>query len=273
MSVCGKEGSVWRKAMGNDGACNFCGEPVPPMSQEEEALWHCSPNGDISLNLSGVPDARKCMSWTTEGGCEFKQKDLRSIQATLESEGCDGIWAAPLWIAPDNWAFPQHATGEVDIFERGCDKKDGYLLSFGEGDPWIIHDAWGEQDKPTASTRLTAFMQFDPAQDKVSIYSCPFGANPIDVGPEAAGCKLTRSYDGYYRDTREQTHDGNDYMHLVSDVWNKCTALPCGNALERTDCRFNVSNIRLGFSEESAANGQTPFKVGCSAGCQKMWHK
>ena len=34
------------------------------------------------------------------------------------------------------------------MFERGCDLDDGYLLSYGEGDPWVEHNSWGMQGKP-----------------------------------------------------------------------------------------------------------------------------
>merc|ERR1712186_54722 len=84
--------------------------------------------------------------------------------------------------------------GEIDIFERGCDPDDGYLLSYGEGDPWVEHDAWGMGGKPDDAIDITVYLDFRPnGEDKVDSYVCPKGSMPAEDGPLQAGCKLTSS--------------------------------------------------------------------------------
>lgn len=260
---------MWIENMGHAGACNDC-KHDDPMSFEDEKLWTCKANGDIALKLRDAPDARKCLSWSTEGACEFRMKDVLALQAHLTSAGCNGLWVCPLWIAPQNWQYPQHATGEIDIFERGCAKNDGYLLSFGEKDSWIVNDAWKEAGQPEASTCLTAYMTFDAAQDVISVYKCPFNSDPLRHGPDDAGCgPPTATHRGYFADTREQTNGGTEWMAFVSDVWNACP-LSCGNAVEKTECSFEVSGIQMKFTEESTAAGKSPFRDPDRSVCRSL---
>ena len=274
---CGE--GIWGRTNGDSAACEYDNRRPPAMSEADAKLWQCSDNGDISLDLRGVADARKCLSFSTEGSCEFRQKDLRGLQVNLESSGCDGLWAAPLWMVPSHWEPPQHMTGEIDVFERGCDTKDGYLLSLGENSTWILNDAWGEQGKPGAATKLTAYLQFDPVADRIAVYKCPFGSTPMRDGPDAAQCSLSKVWDRYYKDTRERTNLGEDYLHLVSDVWNEekghdyaCVRASKGGAQKHTDCHFKVSGIHMQFSEESTAAGKSPFKDG-NAQCNPLHFK
>ena len=259
---------IWKQQNGDSGACNTS-SPKPPTP---EGAWSCCPNGDISFDIRDK-NAKVCTSWSTEGSCEFKQKDLRALQASLQSSGCNGLWAAPLWIAPESWTKPQHATGEIDIFERGCSTADGYLLSFGESSSYIVPEAWGENGKAEATTNLTAYMTFDPSKKAIDIFTCPFDSNPIEVGPQKAGCTKTRTYQNYYDDIAKQTNNGEEYMRLVSDVWNACDTLNCGRKpnLTSSNCNFRVTNIKMQFSPESTVSG-SPFR-NQNVVCDPLWHK
>jgi hypothetical protein len=231
------------------------------MDGGDQDLWNCTSDGNISLSLRGV-DARRCMSWSTEGSCEFRQRDLESIRADLVSEGCQGLWVAPLWMAPEHWKAPQHATGEVDVFERGCVQDSGYVASFGEAPPWVIENAWYEQGHPDVPTNFTAYMTFDAPQDRVTMYKCPLGSSPEDNPEDFSRCALTSSHSNYFHDTRRETHDGYEYMRLVSNLWNECERLSCGRKppLKESRCEFQVSRIRLKFRADAFTNGKSPFK-------------
>ena len=259
---------VWKTFGGQAGACTCSTHPPVPND-----IWKCPDDGGISLDLKGK-NAQVCTSWTTQGSCEFKQKDLRALQANLESSGCDGLWVAPLWMVGSGWALPQSATGEIDFFERGCVPGAGYVLSFGAEDKNILKDAWGEQVGAKATTALTAYMTFDPEKDSIDVYRCPLKSNPIEVGPSAAGCTKTRTHTGYYHDTAIQTNHGEEYMALVSDVWNGCKELNCGNKPNITSsaCNFSVTGIQLHFSPESTVGGSSPF-LSKDPVCEKIWHK
>jgi len=263
VAFCGTPGSIWGKEMGDTGACQPCipdPDNPPLMLPEDKDHWTCSATGDISLDLSGMQDVRKCMSFSTEGYCEFRQRDLLTLQVTLESSGCNGLWVAPIWIAPQTWAAPQRDTGEVDIFERGCYSNDGYLLSLGSHTSHVWQDAWQEKHQPEANTSLTAFLEFDRNDDKLTVYRCPLGANPITDG--TASCTQTRSGDGYFSQTAMQTQNGEEYMHFVSDLWNGCTSL-CSKMLgPQSGCNFKVSNLKLRLAG--------PFRDGAAAACQSL---
>lgn len=266
---------MWQKEMGSAGACNPCGQPAS-IAPADKNLWTCNEKGDISLNLEGAQPASKCMSWSTEGSCEFRQKDLRALQVTLDSVNCDDLWVAPLWMCPASWENPQHQTGEVDFFERGCATNDGYLLSFGESSPWIINDAWKEKglNNKNHHSSFTAFLTFDPTADEVCAYQCPTGADPLRDGVTAGGCELTMKYSQYFSDTSKQTKGGTEYMHLVSDVWNKCSSLNCGKALKSSECRFQISGLKLKFSDDATDQETTsPFKQPENPSCSHVWYR
>lgn len=184
---CGLDSTIWRQPMGNMGACNTCDSDRKIMNTEDMASWTCH-IGSIALNLSQNEDPAKCLSWTTAGTCEFRQKHLKGLQVDLESEGCNGLWVAPLWITPRTWATPQHATGEIDVFERGCQQSHGFVLSLGERDPWIKSHAWNEEYHPIKHTQLTALMTFDYEADIITTFVCPFGADPLSYGVSQSQC-------------------------------------------------------------------------------------
>ena len=272
MSNCGGPASIWKTAMGNAGACNGIDHPAPgAMSPSDQQLWTCSSNGDIELDMSKAsPNAYKCLSWSTEGSCQFPMKKLVRMQAKLESNGCNGHWAAPLWITPQDWNPPQHKSGEIDLFERGCVRQDGYLTSFGENDPWIEHNTWQQQNQGNQpdSTALTAFVIFNPAgyneptKDFISIFNCPFDSNPIVTG-DTGDCQQV-VYRGYYQDTKENTHYGSLPMTLVSDLWNK-KGIQCSSDLATSQCKFKVSDIKLQFSDDDDLHPWSPTTTNCDA--------
>eukprot|EP00927_Polykrikos_kofoidii_P057933 TRINITY_DN52184_c0_g1_i1.p1 TRINITY_DN52184_c0_g1~~TRINITY_DN52184_c0_g1_i1.p1 ORF type:complete len:428 (-),score=43.78 TRINITY_DN52184_c0_g1_i1:26-1309(-) len=257
---CGDGHTIWRNNMGNKGACNSCNPPVP-MRESDAQLWTCDNEADIALNLSGT-DARKCLSWSTEGICEWPQQSILAMQANLVSEHCNGLWVAPLWMTPRNWKPPQHATGEIDFFERGCSRDSGYLLSFGESGSFIDKNAWDEQGAPDRASRFTAYMQFNRSADVVTAYKCPYGSTPMSTGPEAAGCSLTVTRRDYYRSTAWQTSSGAEMMHLVSDVWNACPRLDCGNFPAYSQCSFHVSGVKVKLDK---------IPPNAPAACNALW--
>lgn len=258
--MCGSPdgGHIWTKNMGDAGACSAC-NPAVPMSKADQSRWSCSTFGDISMNKDKKEfDPRTCMSWSTEGSCEFRLKDLKAVQMDVKSSDCNGLWVAPVWMAPKTWNSPQHGTGEVDFFERGCNLKNGYQTSFGETGPYIFNNSWEEEGKPDADTSLTAYMTFDQNADEVTMYKCPIDSNPLKNGTDK--CTKTATHMGFYKDTADQTAGHTEYMHLVSDFWNKCE-LGCGKgaSMSSTKCSFDVTNLKLQFTDDSLKQG-FPFK-------------
>merc|ERR1712157_484211 len=73
--------------------------------------WSCGTT-DISLNMVDM-NAQVCSSFTTENQCQFQQKAIKGIQASLVSSGCDGLWVAPLWMVGPVWQLS--STSNVSI--------------------------------------------------------------------------------------------------------------------------------------------------------------
>lgn len=262
-STCGQTATMWSKPQGNTGACNGCGIDLSKVDPQVTSHWSCGVT-DISLSMAGM-NAKVCSSFTTEDQCQFQQKGIKGIQASLVSSGCNGLWVAPLWMVGSVWhatfnsapfnssVNSQYQTGEIDIFERGCDQDDGYLLSYGEGDPWVEHNAWGMEGKPNDAIDITVYLDFRPhGEDKVDSYVCPKGSMPAKDGPLHAGCKLTSSKTNYFADTKDETSDGNEWFWFVSDVWNACPRgqINCGtDAPTSSQCSFAVSGIKMKFND------------------------
>ena len=218
--------------------------------------------------MKDLPDIRDCMTFTTEDSCKFKQKYLAGLQAHLTSSDCNGLWACPLWLVGEYWETPQHETGEVDVFERGCYVEDGYVLSFGSGGSYVKQDAWDEQNQPTKSTNITAYLEFDHSQDTVRYYRCPPGSEPAKQGPLLAQCEYGGERPGYFADSKAQLKDGEAYMWLVSDIFNTCPHINpgCGHANPQTsDCNFAVKDIKIAFVDK-----QNHFE-GNSDICPRIW--
>ena len=240
--------TIWSKAQDNTGACNNCGNlKYNPLKQNVEA-WSCGTT-DISLDLSKSTDAQSCVSFSTRDTCKWKQKDMKTLEVSLKSKGCGTLWAAPLWMVSDRWAYPQSKTGEIDIFERGCHKSSGYLLSYGSDPRFVKNDVYDEGSNNNAETNLTAFFEFDQGADEIKTWKCPFGSDPSGKGPRAAKCVLKDTEHGYFSRTSsaDRMDNGNRYLHFVSDIWNGCDKLDCGDVKTRTSCFFNVSNIKMSF--------------------------
>jgi len=231
----------------------------PQMHQDDRAHWKCSKTGDIAMDLSGMADIQKCMSYSTEGHCEFRQKDLKAVQVNLEGSDCDGLWVAPLWIAPEHWERPQFKTGEVDIFERGCARGNGYVLSLGLGN-WL--SAWDEDWQRNKRSSFAAYLEFDRDADTITTYLCPLGANPIVDGTR--DCKRTGDPhgDGYFRHTAGQTGNGEEYMHFVSDIWNGCHDGCSRKVGGASQCNFKVSNLKVRLAG--------PWRRGSVAACDSL---
>lgn len=261
-STCGQTATMWSKPQGNTGACDGCGIDLSKVDPDVTSHWSCGAT-DISLSMAGM-NAKVCSSFSTEDQCQFQQKGIKGIQASLVSSGCNGLWVAPLWMVGSVWHSPaplgsnsslksQHQTGEIDIFERGCDPNDGYLLSYGEGDPFVEHDAWGMAGKPDDAIDITVYLDFRPnGEDKVDSYVCPKGSMPAKDGPLDAGCTLTSSKENYFADTAGQTSDGDEWFWFVSDVWNACGSdqINCGtDAPTSSECSFEVSGIKMKFND------------------------
>jgi len=257
--------TIWGTPNGNCGGCApGCTWPFP------QKIWTPTNTG-ISLDLTQLSEGNRgiCSSLSTEGVCDWKKGDLRSLQATLSSSGCEGGWVAPLWITPPEghgdcqWGGDQETSGEIDVFERGCVKTDGYLLSYGWHDNLIKRNAWGQENQPDANECFTAFMKFEPPQlpqqgGKITAYKCPANLEDEDLSlltedqlQQKCGPPTDVETQYYSRTAR----NGDECrMHLASDVWNR-TKTQCGEDNPNLACKFTVSGLKLRFKPGAEPEG------------------
>lgn len=261
--------TIWGKPNGNCGACGkACTTPLP------DKIW-APTNTGISLDMTWLKEGQRgiCSSLSTEGTCEWKKGDLRSLQATLSSSGCNGSWVAPLWITPPEgdgecqWSShggDQNSSGEIDIFERGCSKADGYLLSYGWWPQLIKTGAWKQQGRPDLNETFTAFMRFEPPQQPgqggtITTYKCPATLENDDLSlltdadlQKKCGPPTDVETQYYSRTAR----NGDECrMHLVSDIWNKAKTGCHSGDDPNLPCKFSVSGLKLRFKEGGEPEG------------------
>ena len=255
--------TIWAQENGDCGACQRCD---PPSSTR--GIWNtaCGPT-DVSLTMRNLPEGQRgvCSSRSTEGTCDWKKGTLKDLQVTLHSQHCDPVWVAPLWITPSQeksckWNLPQEASGEIDVFERGCSRPDGFLLSYGSSDVYIKRSAWKEKGNYAGPTALTALMRFGNPErsekDEITTWWCPVTSDDLSLLTDdqlvARKCEKTDVETGYYARTSDPGHTPQTCLfHLVTDIWNKPGInAGCDSGHDpNTACEFQITGLKLGFSE------------------------
>jgi len=264
-----------------NGDCGACGNGCANFSDVKK-IWNttCSPT-DVSLTMENLDKGARgvCSSLSTEGTCDFKKGALKDLQVTLFSKGCntpsspgESVWVAPLWMTPSQntgtkckWTEPQEQSGEIDFFERGCVKNNGFLLSYGSGGDYIRTNAWGEAGHPDETTNFTAFVRFDQEQDVIQSWKCPVTTEDLsklsgDTLTERCGSPDVQK--DYYSRTNPKTSP-DCLFHLVTDIWNgKDGPTPyCSRGQDSsTECQFKISGLKMGFTEPPGDWASKPCK-------------
>lgn len=272
--------SIWADWNAEEDLGGRGGNVRRPQSQDQ---WSFDPEDGTGIAFDARGDrADTCSSFSTLSTCEFDVRKLTGLQASLQSQKCSPSWTVPLWLnvsnrpgdllcrwghGADNSDAAQFQSGEVDVFERGCQGKSGYVLSLGQPGEHVVKHAWQEGKRPRARTRLTAVLKFNHESDEISSWVCPYSPTTryIDLPPDALreqGCTHTHSFAGKLAGAQEKY--ANCMYHLVSDFWGGAT---CTDDRRPTPadskCSFKVSHIKLSFSEDPT--GSRTWRDVCAA--------
>jgi hypothetical protein len=61
--------------------------------------------------------------------------DFQSLDYDFDIDGCNGVWAAPLWMTPDTWQWDA-GSGEIDSLEFCA--RDGVYMNFAGGGHQVL---------------------------------------------------------------------------------------------------------------------------------------
>jgi len=180
--------------------------------------------------------------------CAFNMHDLDQLDFDVDMLGCQGTWAAPLWMTPTLWEGGPDS-GEIDMMENcpwdqvrsnfAGDSDDNTEVSWtqgsndlGNGDDFRSHTTlWKQQD----------------ADGVMGIYVST--CRQTEVGSDGS-CSKTGA--AFQRDIygKNGCSKGDCVYRMVSDLWNgkygdggwsACTQEGTNMG---SNCKFSVTNIR-----------------------------
>jgi len=239
-------------------------------------------NDPSSVRIQLTPGKAECL--VANSDCKIPMHDFVSLDYDFHISGCEGAWAAPLWMTPDVWQWGP-GSGEVDSLEF-C-PRDGVHLNFAGGGHQVsssfsINKSEGhvtvrkdEEGIMTIVACAAGKLQCDPPvyQDcsdclkSANTYGCWCNAqtNPPNIYG-SGGCK-----------------NGGDCMWtLVSDIWNGVsgdagyegcmTAVPAiglekGKPNLKSSCAFSVEKITV---RGGGPNGSLKWGAGSPASCSVL---
>ena len=87
---------------------------TPPSFPTE---WNADSASKLILWQGGThnADGSACCSKTAPQ-CKVPMHDFVRLDYDFAVRGCDGVWAAPLWLTPDTWQWGA-GSGEIDSLE------------------------------------------------------------------------------------------------------------------------------------------------------------
>lgn len=198
--------------------------------------------------------------------CKFNMHQFNSLDYDVNVDGCLGVWASPMWMAPDIWQGP--GSGEIDTTEF-CPRNAIYLNFAGDGHP-VVTDFSIHDSSFHVTTRKDSV-------GMITIRACSLGEAAENGGqciapsyPNCAEClKGGKSYACYCNDNTSPPHiygsngcanGKNCIFMLVSDVWNgiwgdngykNCMrevpeiGLAHGKPNMNTNCKISVERVRI----------------------------
>lgn len=173
---------------------------------------------------------------------------VSKIEFDFDFETCHDVWAAPLWITPEDWHAPGGTSGEIDFLEM-C-PAGSFATNFGApGQPGEYQKQWGSAWGPGGPKHYV--MTFDNG-GSVATHMCNL---------DGSGCRYDgASYQNFInRITSKYNH------HFVSDVWNGWGGdsgwKGCGGRNSpATSCRFAIMNLKV-----STRDGRPLYSGKCAA--------
>jgi len=252
--------------------------------------------GANSVRLELTPGTAECLVASADQ-CKIPMHDFTRLDYDFAIDGCDGVWAAPLWMSPDTWQWGA-GSGEIDSLEL-CGRDAAHLNFAGGGHQTIV--APSQLALSRANGHLT--VRKDGA-GIVTIVACSASEARAQaaalgsaqcVAPVYTGCadcmNASNTYGCWCNDATSPKHiygsggcqNGADCMWtLVSDIWNgvsgdqgfaSCmTAVPSVNLSARvpnlqSHCAISVENIVV---RGGGVNGSLQWGAGSPTACAAL---
>jgi len=243
---------------------------------------HMCQNDPTSVRIEITPGKAECLQASMEQ-CKIPMHDSTSLDYDFYVDGCNGIWAAPLWMTPDKWQWG-NGSGEIDSMEF-C-PRDALFLNFAGG---------GHQVKAQGLNIDKAEGHISVRKDAagiVTIASCSLAEATANAGqcpqPQYSGCKdclqagnpfacwCNADSDNIYGSGG--CRNGGDCMwSLVSDAWNGLRGdsgyagcMTAAGDIQKmkpnlsSKCAFSVEKIRL---RGNGPSGSLRFGPGSPQAC------
>lgn len=238
--------------------------------------------GDPSSVRIGVQRGQaECL--VAHSPCKIQMRDFVSLDYDFVLGGCDGIWAAPLWMTPDKWQWGP-GSGEIDSTEM-CPRNSMFLNFAGGGHQvrtgFALSAAYGHITVRKDSRGIVTIVACQSTEARANGNQCPAprysSCGECQNAGNSYGCWCNEAGGNIYGSGGCQ--NGGDCMWtLVSDIWNgvrgddgynACmTAVPGVVGARQpnlnSNCAFSVTNIRL---RGGGPNGSMRWGPGSPASC------
>lgn len=185
----------------------------------------------LFLDLRSMSSRGGCFVWEAYG-CGTDMTRVSQIEFDFDFAQCNDVWAAPLWITPQNWMNPGGTSGEIDFLEM-C-PVGSVATNFGAGgQAGETQMKWGSGSGAGGPKHFT--LTFD-AHGNLKTRICNL---------DGSSCFDGAHYEGFInRITSKNDH------HFVSDVWNGYGGdsgwRGCGaRHSPGTECHYAIMNLRV----------------------------
>lgn len=267
----------WFSCASSAGATNDLGT-TPHMCADDPA----------SVRIEVTPGLAECLV-ASASECKIPMRDFVSLDYDFGVEGCDGVWAAPLWMTPDDWRWGG-GSGEIDSLEF-C-SRDSIHLNFAGGGHQTVASAFSIDG---AAGHVTVRKD---AAGIVTISACPAAEAAASHGqcaaPQYKSCaeclNATNTYGCWCNAESDPPNiygsggcaKGSDCMWtLVSDIWNGVSGdagykgcmtavggvVDAGKPNLKSSCAISVERIVL---RGSGPGGRLKWGEGSPASCSVL---
>ena len=251
-------------AVRHAGACQ--GSKSFPDEIKNSAFCFSGQKGGIDVDLARIPGASSEACASFGSICTYKKESIQNLQFRASTSGCfnketgQSVWAAPLWLSPESWAFPQGTTGEIDLLERcGNPGGSGFAINFGApASPGQQKGYAIPEDINDMNTYYVVFKSpaFDNNEDYVEMYKCPEHADPMHDGlAHSQECQSIGKYEGYHAWTEKPNNEAAHTFRFVTDIWNIAGANAEGCSAtapyNNKTCKYRVKDISARFRDNT----------------------
>lgn len=200
----------------------------------------------IFLDMSKLSSRTGCFVWEAHD-CATDMTRVSKIEFDFDFSHCEDVWAAPLWITPDNWKEPGGTSGEIDFLEM-C-PVGSVATNFGAGgQPGETQMKWGSGAGAKGPKHFT--LSLDNA-GTLTTQICNL---------DRSGCFNGAHYTNFLGKITSKYHH-----HFVSDIWNGhggdggWSGCHAKNS-PATQCSYAIMNLRV-----STKDGKPLYSGKCAA--------